>query len=213
MASAMCLSLSPTVCVASESCSITIYEKDHKGNGIAGSTLRISKVADREVSGQYTLSNGYENSKVNFNSLSDPDYEGKTASALSKITPVSSSSGMTEQSGMVKFGGLKKGLYLVTETAKSGNASSYSKVSPYFILAPDSSGKTDIVSYPKTERLTLNKPDNKNRTPADKKIKKQIKHEQIKRVKTGDSTQFISLLLIVLAALMGLIQVLRRKIS
>ena len=206
LSSVMCLSMTSAV-YASDSCSITVCEKDHDGNGISGSTVQATLIAEQETSGAYKFVNGYEKANVNLDSLSDPEKEKSTSLNLSRMNPVSSKPGMTDQNGSVKFSNLKRGLYLITESSKSGKAESFSAVEPYLISVPDSSGRTDITSYPKTEKKDVidNNKDRKNNGKTHNETR------DTQHVKTGDDAQFMRLILAIAASLMALMRLIIKK--
>ena len=198
LSSVMCLSMTSAV-YASDSCSITVCEKDHDGNGISGSTVQATLIAEQETSGAYKFVNGYEKANVNLDSLSDPEKEKSTSLNLSRMNPVSSK--------LVKFSSLKRGLYLITESSKSGKAESFSAVEPYLISVPDSSGRTDITSYPKTEKKDVidNNKDRKNNGKTHNETR------DTQHVKTGDDAQFMRLILAIAASLMALMRLIIKK--
>ena len=123
---------------------------------ISGATFEITKVADLNWHGgspEYVLSDGFKDTGVDFNGMTAAESE-KAAATFAGMNIASLASATTDRNGSATFAGLDHGIYLVEETAVTGEATDYSTVEPYLVLVPgitDGEWQYKVVSNPKTE--------------------------------------------------------------
>lgn len=158
LSAVLLLSLMLSICgVSSEAAgSLTIkYTRKDNGRGIAGVELSVFKVGDL-IGDSYALTDDFQKSGVDLNSLTSAYANYKAAEALFRYSEKHGISGITAETdtdGSAYFGGLSVGVYLVAQTK---DISDYWTISPYVIPIPtqDSNGTAlyNVLSNVKTER-------------------------------------------------------------
>ncbi len=152
--------------------SLTVYfyvEKLGVPTPIDGAEIGIYKIADLNTnngSADYTVCESYAslakkdgNRDITFDGISFSESVelakkfSKTAETLSSLAK-----GVTDDSGVLKFGDLEQGMYLVRELSSSGSAKKYKFFEPYMISVPlavsvnsVNEWQYDVLSEPKTK--------------------------------------------------------------
>lgn len=158
-----------------------IYKDGDVKTGISGAEIKISKVADIELSPELTIENISKIKHLNidwFNlTAEDSNILAKKISKIIVDSDVKNYIEVTDELGKANFSNLQDGIYLVEESSKSGEAMKYSKIEPFFVSLPqnsiDKNGKViwqkSVNAYPKTEIEKIK--DDRPKKPEDKKKK------------------------------------------
>ena len=163
---------------------------------ISGSRISVSQVAQIKSTGGYEASNGYESLNINMNDLGDTEKQIATAKKLSSVSPSRNITRITAENGEAIFSGLEKGIYLVREAGKTGDAKEYTDVKPYLVSVPEKDGQLETTVCPKVTKLSEISKKKQNGRDVKKEQKKAKKDNgrQI-AVSTGDLTNIALYLL------------------
>lgn len=163
---------------------------------ISGSKISVSQVAQIKSTGGYEASNGYESLNINMNDLGDTEKQIATAKKLSSVSPARSITRITAENGEAIFSGLEKGIYLVREVGKTGDAKEYTAVKPYLVSVPEKDGQLVTTVCPKVTKLSEISKKKQNGRDV-KKEQKKAKKDNGKQiaVPTGDLTNIALYLL------------------
>lgn len=128
---------------------------------IDGAEFSLYQIADAEVKNGrcvYSLTSDFSEIEVDLGELTT-----KESIALAKTIDTTgkkaAATGITDEEGVVSFGRLKEGLYLVKQTDKTNTATKYESLDAYIVAVPhaeinaDTGTGTwiyDVVSIPKT---------------------------------------------------------------
>lgn len=158
-----------------------IYKDGDIKTGISGAEIKISKIADIELSPELSIENisRIKNLNIDWFNLTAED-SNILAEKISKLivdSDVKSHIAVTDNLGKVDFSNLQNGIYLVEESSKTGEAMKYSKIEPFFVSLPQNSigenGEViwtkSVIAYPKTEIEKIK--DDRPKKPEDKKKK------------------------------------------
>lgn len=135
--------------------SITLRMVDTSGKTVSSGTVSLTQITDLTITGNgtyaYTLTNGFEGSKISLDDLSAKDLPEKLQKAMTSVTKKTTTS--VSADGKVVFSDLPQGIYLVeqTETAKG-----YEAMKPFVVAIPlfeDGKYIYEISASPKMERL------------------------------------------------------------
>lgn len=142
-------------------CSVTVKmahtadEPVHKTEPVSGASVTLSKVATLEADGTYKSLDKFSDVLKTFDVTTAAENI-----ALSKKLADVADTGITKttgRSGTAIFNGLSKGVYLVQETGRTGEASYYTLAEPYLIAVPyDLKGyaQNTVVTAPKIVPLS-----------------------------------------------------------
>ena len=156
---ALAIALMPAAAWADGDATLTLkmkYESQGKTTLVSGVTATAYQVAnlDDDIN-HYTLTQQFASLGVDFDQGMDASTMAATAQkaativADNKITGKMATSG---SDGLISFGALPKGVYLVTQTASKGDAEKYNDFAPFLISVPQitTTGIVyDVVSLPK----------------------------------------------------------------
>lgn len=126
---------------------------------IDGAEIAVFKAADLAVEGGsavYTLTEAYALSGISFGGMTASESEN-AAEILEGLSGAASGRGTTDTDGTAVFTGLSAGMYLVTETGKSGTAAGYESFIPFLVSVPEAVKSADgnawnvsVAAEPKT---------------------------------------------------------------
>ena len=132
------------------------YEAQGKTTHVSGVTATVYQVASLDDNiNHYTLNQQFSSLGVDFDKGMDASAMASNAQKAAKIVADNKLTGEAVTSGsdgLISFGALPKGVYLVTQTASTGDAAKYNDFAPFLISVPQitSTGITyDVVSLPK----------------------------------------------------------------
>lgn len=127
---------------------------------ISGVLMTIYKVADLTVKdgmATYTPTEKFESVKINYKEMT-ASASNEAAQKLYELVKDGEITGETKESdgnGVINYGSVENGMYLVVQTGANGDATEYSQFAPYLISAPqpvpDNTWEYDVVSIPKSE--------------------------------------------------------------
>jgi len=193
---------------SSAKCSLTITvaaHDDSEETAVSGEGLSIYKVASLKTSqgsAKYVLTHDFAGSGISFDGMTveqSISYASKLQSYAVKQSIADVGEDVTGDSGTVSFSNLGVGMYLVTETGRSGAAENYSSLKPFLVMVPQYSGSSwiyDVKAYPKTEQKKTSQPATPSKTIVTKKT---VRPHTSTAVKTGDTSN-ITLWISVMAA-------------
>ena len=196
-----------------------IYKDGKEQAGISGAEIKISKVADIELSPELAIKNISQLKDLNvdwFNlTAEDSKLIAKKISKQLTNLDIKGQVKVTDYSGKVDFSNLQNGIYLVEEVYKTGEALKYSKIEPFFVSLPQNSvgkngevtWKKSVNAYPKTEIEKIK--DERPKKPKDKTTNK--KRKTSKGPKTGDDYRLATYFLATALAGGGLLLVKKRS--
>ena len=139
------------------------YVDEEETTAISGVELSAYKVADLTVEDGFaddSATKDFEAAGIDYNNLTT-ESSIKAASDLEAFANENKPDGVKAVSGadgMVDFGEVSNGMYLITQTAAKGMAEDYTRLKAYLVMAPlpmtevgDNEWQYDVVSIPKTE--------------------------------------------------------------
>lgn len=160
LAMGLTLALVPTTVARAQDASLTLnikYTSQGKTTPIGGATASLYKVADlNEGINWYTLTPDFASLGVDFNQgLNAADFQTASTRAANlvtakKLTAVKSST--SDAKGTIAYGTLPYGVYLVMETAATGDAASYNNFTSFLISVPQMTEEGivyDVMAEPK----------------------------------------------------------------
>ena len=156
---ALALALVPTAALAEGDASLTLkmqYVSAGKTNMIGGVSATAYQVASLDDGvNHFVLTDSFASLGVDFDKGMDASTMAATAKKAAQIVTDGKLTGKAATSGkdgLVKFGALPQGVYLVVQTGSTGDAASYNDFAPFLISVPQitSTGIAyDVVSIPK----------------------------------------------------------------
>ncbi|MBQ1490015.1 MAG: hypothetical protein IIZ43_03120 [Eubacterium sp.] len=161
---------------------------------ISGAEITIVKVGtfdawDHSFSSPYGIETGALNGS------------GNTAMAKRVLTEADGAwtkSIRTGSDGLSVFTGLDPGIYIVTESSRSGKAKTYQKFAPYIITLPqEEAGELsyEVTSLPKTAVRKI---------PQQNHVEKTSARRNVESVNTGDESPLFALLLLLASSALAL---------
>lgn len=156
---ALAVLLSSTVALAVEDGSLTLvmrHESDDRTTYVGGTTATAYLVADLdEAVNSYTLRDEFAALDVTFNDGMDAKAMGEAAAKAANIVSAKRIEGISATSGtdgMVSFGRLPNGVYLVLQTGSKDEAEHYTELTPFLISVPEvieDDVVFNVTAYPK----------------------------------------------------------------
>ena len=201
---------------------VTYFDEDLEVP-ITGAELTLYKVADLTVSNGYALyrlTEPFSDSGVDLGSMTAAR-SIEAAGILYDIVTEKNLEGkmVVSEDGIVDFGEVSHGMYLIAQTGARDEARDYKRIDPYLVMAPqpltdiDETGENDweydVLSIPKMVEGDY-EPEKKKEK---EKVTETEKGKRAESTKTGDETRlyvWVSLIPIALSAMI-LIGMLRRR--
>ncbi|MCI1723710.1 MAG: pilin N-terminal domain-containing protein [Lachnospiraceae bacterium] len=149
---------------SSAACSLTItiaVHDDSVTTTVSGEKLAIYKVASLATHGgspDYMLTSDFASTGIKLAGMTveqSISYAATLQSYVKEHGIINAGVATTGNGGIVKFSGLSVGIYLVTETGRTGDADNYNSLQPFLILVPQFSGNSwvyDVTAFPKIQQ-------------------------------------------------------------
>lgn len=207
---------------SSASCSLTITIAAHDDSAvtdISGEQLTIYQVASLTTNGgsaDYFPTADFQGIAIKYDGMT-VEQSIAAASELQNYAKTqhiaSVGSAVTADSGTAVFSNLRVGMYLVTETGRTGGAADYNPLQPFLVMVPQYDGTSwgyDVTALPKPEQKKI-----ETSTSSVPVISASTTKSHTTIVKTGDTSSPVfwisAMVLMVLIILLILIWFLCRK--
>ena len=192
---------------------------------INGIELTIYRVADLTVNGgdpRFVLTEAFKDAEVDFNGMTAKESH-KAAQKFAEMVRTNAIEGdfkAVSENGLVSFGEVPNGMYLVMQTGATGDALNYSALESFLIMAPQPTQTSEentetiwnheVQSEPKVVLDTYQPPP----PPPGDEVKEEFEDEEkVKGTNTGDSIYNLvgSMVLLAAACLMIFFMIKRRR--